>query len=99
MDRLIPGVGHIKNLIHSTKGRSIKTKTPAAAPASTTRITGILRTRLPVVTIGTPATIQATAKNGKLQNRNIKEICRSQKQKPTETPPTKYVAAKAASEI
>ncbi len=99
MDRLTPGAGHIKNLIHSTKGRSIRTKIPAAAPASTTRTTGILRTRLPAATIGTPATIPATAKNGKLQNRNIKEIFRSQKQKPTETPPTKYVAAKATSEI
>lgn len=99
MERLIPGVGHSKYLIQSTRGRSITIKTPAAAPATNTRITGILRTTLPEATIGTPATIQATAKNGKLQNRNIRKIRTSQKRKPTETPPTMYVAANAIREI
>jgi hypothetical protein len=48
---------------------------------------------------GTPVRIQATAKNGTLQNKNSKEIAGSRKCKPVETPHTNHVAANATSEI
>jgi hypothetical protein len=49
--------------------------------------------------IGTPVTIQAVAKNGKLQMRDSKVIWRFQERRPKETAHAMYVAAKAISEI
>jgi hypothetical protein len=99
MEWLIPGIGHIRYLTHSIKGRSSRTKTPAAAPARATSMTGTRRTRLPAAMIGTPVTIQAVAKNGKLQMRDSKVIWRFQERRPKETAHAMYVAAKAISEI
>ena len=54
---------------------------------------------MPIAMIGTPVTIQATAKNGTLQKKNSKEIVGSRKRKPAETPHKNYVTADATSEI